>query len=269
MKKTRALVVLFAPLGLLATLPFAPVACRAIVGSYEVGDAGPPDAHGPPGDTARDDTTPPIDTTPLPDTNDAHDTLPPLTACRQLGSGVGDGVHHLVLKSGEVDVWCDMSRGGYTLVALRSGKTDTTGWKTNAVSKVRRLDSPMNDTDAVLDVDWNDLGFSEVVYEIGAPPTRISFPILTPDQKNSAKTALFTFSAGPSTPHPDCVIAGTNVPACAPPPPPPGTPDQSIGWVYDPLYKTTGKDCWWGFGGSLGSQSCDTGGVGIGRVWVK
>lgn len=266
--KKLALAAVLAPL---AALTLAQVACRAIVGSYEVGnvaDSGPPDGHGPPNDSRPlDDTRPPDDTS-------TADTPPdggaPITSCRQLvGKVTVDGVQHLTLKSGAVDVWCDMGRGGYTLVATRAGNTPPNAWKSGTVPKVTRLDNPMSDFDAVLDVDWTELGFDEVVYEIGGPPTRISFPVLSSAEKAGAKAALFTFAVGTTGPHPDCSISGSTIPACSPPPPPPGSPDQSIGWVYDPLYSKTGKECWWGYGTSLGTQSCDTGGVGMGRVWVR
>lgn len=257
-----AVVVFVAPLG---------ISCRAIVGSYEVGptasDAGA-DTFGidaPPGDT------------PIVDTGGPPKDAPPslFTSCKKLldaTPGATDGVYSLALKEGPTQTSCDMARGGYTLVAIRSTRTASDVWKTGAVTKTRALTDPRADTDLVLDVDWTQLGFTEVIYEIG--PTRISFPTLTAGEINNARTALSTFAVRPGDEHPDCFISGVRHMACSAAPKPPGDPPQSIGWAYDPTTTTPDSPvgtppCWWGYSTELGAHDCQSGAISPGHVWVR
>ena len=164
------------------------IACRALVGSYEVGpatpndgalegaaeadvsladatDASPSDAP----DVAPEST---IDTTP-PETRpfDAPPfEAPTQSSCRgyhDANPGALDGHYQLAIPGGPWDVWCDMKNGGYTLVALHSSTASGSSVWHDAVgvTKTHALFNPDADVDAILDLspDWNELGFTEVV----------------------------------------------------------------------------------------------------------
>jgi hypothetical protein len=252
-------------------------ACRAIVGSYEIGDG--KDAAT--GDAKIDstaeiavDSAPPLDSSEdvAVDTGDAG----LLSSCRAIlaaSPSSVDGIYSIAAKEGPVRVWCDMTRDkkGYTLVAVRSASTSSSPWRSEVgVIKVRELIDPLKPDDAVLDIDWTQLAFDEVIYELGPPPaTRALFSTLTTTQKSGARGALSVLPRPEDKP--TCVIDSTPYPACSPPPldggvgPPPGDPGKGLGWLFSP----TGVSCWWAWDISLGAQECKTGKAGGGRVWVR
>ena len=264
----------FVPCAVVAALA-ALSSCRAIVGNYEVGPA-----H----DAGGSDSTAEIsvDSTPAVDSSgdagsdlgtDAGDAGP-LASCNAylLAGSKADGVYSIAAKEGPARVFCDMTRdgGGWTLVATKSPSTSASPWRgESGVTKTLELIDPATPGDAVLAIDWTQLGFTQVIYDLGPPPTptRAFFTTLTTDEKNGARGAL-SLLPGPTL-KPKCTIDGIDYPACSPPPgdgggPPPGG-DKALGWLYSP----TGVSCWWAYDTSSGSQECKTGKAGGGHVWVK
>jgi hypothetical protein len=257
-------------------------ACRAIVGSYEVGptqkDTGATDANVDVATEGGSDSTPSLDSSDDGvDTAVAIDTADagPLSSCRAYlaaNPASPDGVYALAAKEGPVRAWCDMTRDkkGYTLVATRSASTSSDAWRSeSAVTKTLELVDPIRPDDAVLAIDWTQLGFDEVIYELGPPPTptRALFPSLTTEQKSGARGALSLLP--PPEKKPTCIVDSISYPACSPPGadggPPPGDPGRGLGWLFSP----TGVSCWWAWSTSLGAQECKTAKVGGGRVWVR
>ena len=251
-------------------------ACRAIVGNYEVGPT-----HDAGSDSTAEiavDSTPPVDSSTdagLDLGSDAADGGGLLASCNAYllaGSSKGDGIYSLAAKEGAVRVWCDMSRdgGGWRLVATKSPSTSASAWHgESAVNKTLELIDPATPGDAVLAIDWAQLGFTQVIYDLGPPPTptRAFFTTLTTDEKNGARGALSLLPM--PTLKPKCTIDGVDYPACSPPPPDGGGPppggDKALGWLYSP----TGVSCWWAYDTSNGSQECKTAKPGGGHVWVK
>jgi hypothetical protein len=185
-----------------------------------------------------------------------------LDSCRAIldaDPAAREGHHVLDLAIGPVEVYCDMARGGYTLVATRSSKTDGAAWD-RGVPAVFDL-SEMLDQDRVLGIDWTDLRFHEVIYELGG--TRVSFAALTEDDRLNARNRL----ALPLPPelHPTCQLDGETFLNCSPPPPPPLDPKRHRGWVYCPQT----IQCWWAYAGAIGAADCRGGSGVIGKVWVR
>lgn len=203
------------------------------------------------------------------------------TSCKAiiaLNPSATPGPQTLRLASGDVITFCDFSpgRGGYTLVALRKSTTAGTGWiGESGVEKSKNMGSPDGDLDRVLDANWMEIGFNEVVYDLGVQSgpmlpsgTRVAFTNLTGTQQADARAALGKHY-GP-TMRIDCAIEGIPYSKCVAPAPPPGDPMATLGWVHAPA----GTICYWAAvpsdaGAALGAPRCDTGVVGRGRVWVK
>ena len=251
-------------------------ACRAIVGSYEVG----PEHDAQPGSDTKVDLGTDgvaIDSTPPTDSGtdvgvDAGDAGPLASCLAYFKAGfTTDGVFTIASKEfGSVRAFCDMTRGGYTLVATRSATTGSAAWRgESSVVKLKDLGDLARKDDSVLDIDWTQLAFTEVIYELGPPPTptRASFPTLTTAQKSGARGALSLLPSPDQKPV--CIVDGASYMACSPPPgdggPPPGDPGKGLGWLYSP----TGVMCWWAWDTSLGAQECKTAKAGGGHVWVK
>jgi len=235
----------------------AMLGCHAIVGDYEIE----------PRDAASDavvDTRVEIDAA-----SDAKlDTEPKgPTSCKAIlaaNSSAANGPYDIVINGEKLKIFCDMTGGGFTLVAARSATTAGTVWEMETgVSRVKEL-LPETPGDAVLDIDWQRLDFTEVVYDLGSPESRITFkPNET--QKGNARKALSMPGGGPDAERPDCNIGGMNVRFCKPPPPPPGDSAQSFGWVYSPK----GVLCYWAYRPANGAAECTGGTTVKARVFVR
>ena len=119
----------------------------------------------------------------------------------------------------------------------------------------------LRDEDRVLGIDWTELHFTQIVYELGE--TRIVFAALTDDDRANARARL----AMPLPPelHPSCELEGMIIPHCLPPPPPPPDPRNHRGWVYCPRMTA----CWGAYAGARGAADCRSGAATSARVWVR
>jgi hypothetical protein len=237
--------------------------CQSILGEYELG---PTDTGGPATDSATG-----VDTN-MP----ATDTPPALKSCKAIRAGgvtddgpqpLGDGFR----------TFCDMRRedGGFTLVAMRSSKTDGSAWFGEAaVTKTKSIDGPDDDRDMILDIsDWRQLGFTEVVYELGIDLNsgmrpfygeRVHFSMLDSGKQGDARMGLAKHVF--KTDRPSCKVGTTVVQYCFGDMPAAGeNPMQSYGWVFSP----TGTPCDFAQGAKIGSRGCNTGKVGAARIWVR
>jgi hypothetical protein len=213
------------------------------------------------GAEAAADTSASPDTAPLPDTADRPRSC--LDQKTRLPSSP-DGIYTLSVDGVVVDAACDMTGGGWTLVATRAAGTDGNAWfGGTGVDKAKTITLGAT-KDAVLDVDWTKLGFSEIAYEL--VNARVFFRTLTDANKAAARDALFKH-VGTNAERPNCQVEGRpdTFPYCKPPPPPPGEPPKSAGWVYSP----TSTLSYWAYQGAQGAKSHKDGAVGLGRLWVK
>jgi hypothetical protein len=258
------------------------VGCQAIVGSYEIGET----------DSGARDTAV-ADSASTDSKSDAVDSGGLVVkSCKQYYAEEtthSNGTRMIVAVGSPgypsgVSTFCDMDKGqGATMVAVRRGSTNGTVWAGfSGVAKSRDFKGPEDDVDAVLDIDWRLLGFTDVIYEIGVPTsgsprpprTRVNFRGLTSTFQDIARDSLSLERVPMTGVRPNCTVDNgmmmgtTSYMECIQPM---GadtgvrSPAGSLGWAFAP----NGIECFWAYKGSNGTQDCINGAPGAGRVFVK